>query len=183
MTYHHGDLRQAVIDAAAGSVERHGVAALSLRSLARELGVSHTAPRHHFGDKQGVVTALAAQGYGRLAESVSNAVAQAGFLESGVAYVLFAQENPGHFAVMFRPDLVYEQDPALIAARRELSAALQAGLASFGQKRGVPADPWRGLAAWSMAHGLAVLALGGALPLERTEDLTETARRALTHLG
>jgi AcrR family transcriptional regulator len=68
--YHHGDLRRAVLDAAVAAIAESGPAALSLRDLARRAEVSHAAPAHHFGDKAGVLTALAAEGYALLADAL-----------------------------------------------------------------------------------------------------------------
>lgn len=206
MTYHHGRLRAALIEAAADAVASHGVAALSLRALARELGVSHTAPRHHFNDKRGLLTALAADGYARLAEKLF--AAGDDFLEAGVAYVRFAIENPGHFAVMYQPELVHEEDVALQEARGRTGEALLAGANNklgaahsdgdppsetaaagnlLGSTLGVGSFPPYALLAWSAAHGLANLALAGTLTRmgygEDPEALAASARRALTLLG
>src|SRR5690554_8214814 len=122
MRYHHGNLREGLLDAAAEVIAARGPSGLNLRELARQLGVSHTAPRHHFGDKRGLVTALAATGYELLAERLLEAGDD--FLEMGVAYVRFALECPGHFAVMYQPELVDEADPQLIAARGRTREAL-----------------------------------------------------------
>ncbi len=85
---HHGDLRRAAIDAAVQAIREEGVANLSLRDLARRLGVSHAAPTHHFGDKAGLLSAVASEGYRRLAAALRDAEARTGsFLEVGVAYV------------------------------------------------------------------------------------------------
>lgn len=206
MTYHHGRLRAALIEAAAEAVASHGVAALSLRAVARELGVSHTAPRHHFKDKRGLLTALAADGYARLAEKLF--AAGDDFLEAGVAYVRFAIENPGHFAVMYQPELVDEDDAELQAARGLTGEALMAGASrrsggapSIGNRiletsgaydsPGSAADPGSfppyALLAWSAAHGMANLALAGTLTRmgygDDAEALAASARRALTFLG
>lgn len=200
MTYHHGHLRAALIEAAAEAVASHGVAALSLRALARELGVSHTAPRHHFTDKRGLLTALAADGYARLAERLF--AAGEDFLGAGVAYVRFAIENPGHFAVMYQPELVDEEDTDLQAARGRTGEALLSGASQRGSELGAEttnangspgsvADPGSfppyALLAWSAAHGLANLALAGTLTRmgygEDAEALAASARRALTLLG
>ena len=99
--YHHGNLRNAFLTAAATTIESEGPGALSLRSLATSLGVSHTAPRHHFGSRKGVLTALAVQGFDRLEAALL--AAGDSFLDLGVAYVEFAAAHRGHFAVMFSP--------------------------------------------------------------------------------
>ena len=74
--YHHGDLRRALIDAAVGVIEHEGLAALSLRDLARRVGVSHAAPVHHFGDKAGLLTAVAAEGFSKLADALQRSYAE-----------------------------------------------------------------------------------------------------------
>jgi len=83
--YHHGDLRRAVLEQAAEVIGRDGIASLSLRSIADDLGVSHTAPMHHFGSREGVLNALAVEGFELLQQSLETA-APLGFLEVGVAY-------------------------------------------------------------------------------------------------
>ncbi|MBA2695808.1 MAG: WHG domain-containing protein [Actinobacteria bacterium] len=202
MAYHHGDLRAAILQAAADAVRREGPHAVNLRALAREVGVSHTAPRHHFGDKRGVLTALATQGYVELTGRLAAAGARGDFLDVGVAFVAYALERPAHFQMLFRPDLVDTQDPDLRRARSELSVRLTGGAERFasgsasGQQRH-PADdaalteagtsgdhlPTTALAAWSMAHGFATLALSGALTVPPGGDLLDLARRTLSHLS
>lgn len=183
--YHHGDLRGAILEAAAAAVDRDGVAALSLRALAHEVGVSHTAPRHHFGDKRGIVTALAAQGYEALTAELGQASSCGTFLDVGVAYVGWAVTHPAHYQVMFRPELVDGSDPAhaeaLNGLRRALVDSLRAGRPGTdrtdrtdpGDRTDHPGDaaadgdgiPVLGLAAWSIVHGFVTLALAGSLPL------------------
>jgi AcrR family transcriptional regulator len=198
MPYHHGSLREDLLAAAAKAVAERGPDGLSLRELARELGVTHTAPRHHFGDKRGVITALAAQGYRLLAGRLRSSGGD--FLEAGVAYVRFALDHPGHFAVMFRPDLVDEEDHDLAEARLRARQALIAGTAAHARaagREGAPAAvqpavpggalPPYALLAWSAAHGIASLALAGALTAlglgGSKEELTALARASLQHLG
>src|SRR5437763_13451961 len=124
MPYHHGDLRRTLLAAAAEAIAEHGPAAISLRDLARRADVSHAAPAHHFGDKAGLLTALAAEGYGLLAAALGEAAERTGsFLEVGVAYVGFAVDHPAHFAVMYRPDLYHAGDPLVAEARRQAAAA------------------------------------------------------------
>ncbi|MET9723254.1 TetR/AcrR family transcriptional regulator [Streptomyces zaomyceticus] len=152
-TYHHGDLRQAVLAAALDVIAAEGPGALSLRDLARRAGVSHAAPAHHFKDRTGLLTALAAEGYGLLAETLA---AAPDLRERGVRYVRFAVEHPAHFQVMFQPALLRTDDPDLLTAKERASAELRAGVAGLtdtGDAR--PA----GIAAWSLAHGFATLLL------------------------
>lgn len=151
MSYHHGDLRRAMTAAAATAVAERGPAGLSLRELARIAGVSHAAPAHHFGDKAGVLTAVATEGYTLLAAALQEAGDD--LLAAGIAYVRFAVDHPGHFAVMFDRSLLHADDAGLRAAEQASAAAL-ARLAP-------DADASR--AAWSVAHGFASLWLSGAI--------------------
>jgi AcrR family transcriptional regulator len=148
-SYHHGDLRRQVLTAAAEAIAEHGVAAVSLRDLARQAGVSHAAPAHHFGNKTGLLTALAAEGFERLADELG---AADGLREMGVAYVRFALDHPAHFRVMFDSDLLDADNPDLVAARAKTRQRLRAGVGD---------RPEQALAAWSLAHGFATLRLGG----------------------
>ncbi|GAA3336099.1 TetR/AcrR family transcriptional regulator [Amorphoplanes nipponensis] len=185
MSYHHGDLRRALLAAAAEAIAEDGPAALSLRDLARRAGVSHAAPAHHFGDKKGLLTALAAEGFEELAAALRQAWASTGsFLELGVAYVRFATTRRAHFEVMWRPDLYHADDPALVAARERSGEALYSGVADLpdggaGGGRGQVRET--GLAAWSLAHGFATLWLSGSLP-DMPELPDEVARAVLRHL-
>jgi AcrR family transcriptional regulator len=207
VTYHHGDLPDAILQAAAAAVLRDGVAAVSLRGLAREVGVSHTAPRHHFGDKRGVITALATQGYRLLAERLAQARLEGTFLDVGVAYVRFALEHPAHYQVMFRPELVDATEAEHVAALADVRQALVSsnevtggGFASdapshdatAGSMAGVgalerqPGLPVLARTAWSLVHGFATLALADNFAVagpDRLEALTELARQTLEPLG
>jgi AcrR family transcriptional regulator len=173
MPYHHGDLRRAILDAAIESIEAHGSAAVSLRDLARRAGVSHAAPIHHFGDKAGVLTALAAEGYELLADALT--AAGDDFAEAGVAYVRFAVTHKAHFDVMFRPDAYRRDDPTVTAARERAGQALTTGVRTHTARTGRQAE-LTGVAAWSLMHGFATLWLTGALPDSLGEDLTAAAR-------
>ncbi|MCR0988394.1 MULTISPECIES: TetR/AcrR family transcriptional regulator [Streptomyces] len=158
-TYHHGDLRRAVLAAAEEVIRAEGPQALSLRDLARRAGVSHAAPAHHFKDRTGLLTAFAAEGWTLFAAALQ---AAPDLRERGVAYVRFAREHPAHFQVMFQPALLRTEDPALRAATAAAGEALRAGVA------GAPgADATRprlaGVAAWSLAHGFASLLLSDNL--------------------
>jgi AcrR family transcriptional regulator len=165
MAYHHGDLRRTLLAAAVEAIGEHGPAAISLRDLARRADVSHAAPAHHFGDKAGLLTAVAVEGFTLLAGALRETGERTGsFLEIGAAYVGFAVEHPAHFAVMFRPDLYHTDDPAVRDARAAAGASLRGGLALL-RDPGRAGDPAvAALAAWSMMHGLATLWLSGSLP-------------------
>lgn len=167
-----GDLRRALIDEAVAVVAEVGVEALSLREVARRLGVSHAAPAHHFGDRSGLLTAVAAEGFELFNPHMASAVlAEAGgppietLLALATGYASFAEEHPGHFAVMFLPNLVRLDDPAYLAASDAAFDALL-GVIEGCQAAGWRADePSRSLAAaaWSLAHGLTVLRSQGSL--------------------
>ncbi|MFD5316806.1 TetR/AcrR family transcriptional regulator [Streptomyces sp. NPDC127098] len=175
--YHHGNLRRAVIDAALEAIDESGPTGWSLRALARRAGVSHAAPVHHFGDKAGLLTAVAAEGYELFADALEARAAEGDFQEVGVAYVRFAVRHRAHFAVMFRPELYRPDDPALVAARDRAGAVLAAGARRLSAE---PAgDRAVTLAAWSAAHGFAGLWLDGALPEARDpgQDPEAVARR------
>ncbi|MCC0575061.1 TetR/AcrR family transcriptional regulator [Streptomyces californicus] len=158
--YHHGDLRRAVLAAALDVIAAEGPAALSLRDLARRAGVSHAAPGHHFKDRTGLLTAVAAEGYDLFADALTDAP---DLRERGVAYVRFAAAHPAHFQVMFQPDLHRADDPDLLAARARATRALRAGVAGLRPDSRGEDDRLAGVAAWSLAHGFATLLLSGNL--------------------
>ena len=176
--YHHGDLRRVLLEEAVTSLRESGPAALSLRDLARRAGVSHAAPAHHFGDKRGLLTAVAAEGFRRLSASLGATYeATKEVAEVGVAYVTFAVEERPYFDVMFRPDLYDPDDPELVAARSASGAALYGPAATVSD---APLEA--GTAAWSLVHGLATLGLAGNLPPEIGGDLPAAARQVTGYL-
>ncbi len=157
--YHHGDLRETLLRAAAEQIAAEGVDTVSLRALALRAGVSHAAPAHHFGNRQGLLTALAIRGFELLAVELH--AARDDFREMAVAYIGFARRHPGHFDVMFRHDLLRSDDPELIAARTTSGIELRSGVAQLGVVD--DARPATELAAWSLVHGFASLWREGAL--------------------
>ncbi|MEU7995690.1 TetR/AcrR family transcriptional regulator [Micromonospora sp. NPDC049060] len=179
--YHHGDLRRALLAAAVQVIEESGPAALSLRDLARRAGVSHAAPAHHFGDKAGLLTALATEGFHLLAEALHGAGGE--LLDRGVAYVDFAVRHRAHFEVMFRPDLYRADAKELVAARQRAGAALHSGVAGLSERRPTAEDPQGdALAAWSIVHGFATLWISGALPPRVGDDPRKAAREVIHRL-
>ncbi|GGU13915.1 TetR/AcrR family transcriptional regulator [Streptomyces lateritius] len=179
-TYHHGDLRQAVLTAALDVIATEGPSALSLRDLARRAGVSHAAPAHHFKDRAGLLTAVATEGFDLLAVALGEA---ADLKDAGVRYVRFAADHPAHFQVMFQPDLHRPDDPDLLAAKERAGDRLRAGVAGLpgGGTRGT--DPrLAGVAAWSLAHGFATLLLSHNLEGPIGEQDPEEVFRTLARL-
>jgi AcrR family transcriptional regulator len=181
--YHHGDLRRALLVQAEAAVRESGAANLSLRDVARRAGVSHAAPTHHFGDKAGLLAAMAAEGFRMLADRLGQVLAATGsFLEVGVAYIDFALEKRAHVEVMFRTDLYDPSHPDVVRARTAAAEALAAGVATLPTPV-VGADPRvAGLAAWSLVHGFATLWIGGAIPGADAQEVTRTARAVATFL-
>lgn len=122
--YHHGDLRRAMLDAAAEILSQEGLAALTLRACARRAGVSHAAPSHHFGSLKGLLTAVVAQSFEMIAAVAEQVVAEEMRSPKDVlarfahAYAYFAVENPERFRLMFRRDLVDIYDHELEKAER-----------------------------------------------------------------
>jgi AcrR family transcriptional regulator len=160
-TYHHGDLKAAILAKAATLVARRGADGISLRELAREAGVSHAAPAHHFTDRRGLFTALAAQGWRLLAEALADA--RPDFLGAALAYVRFALDHPGHYAVMFDRSLTNPEDPELLAEQGAAGAELSQGIGTLKDPR-AKADPQSAaLAAWSLVHGFVMLRLNQAI--------------------
>jgi AcrR family transcriptional regulator len=158
--YHHGNLRAVLLEAALAEIAERGPVAVSLRELARRAGVSHAAPAHHFGDKTGLLTAIAADGFERLAAALQAARQTGGFLQVGLAYIEFAVDHRPYFEVMFRPDLYRRDDPALVTAQTAAARLL------YGPARDAFPDADAlsvGIAGWAFVHGFASLWLGGNL--------------------
>ena len=172
-TYYGGDLRRDLLDAALATIAVQGPSAVSLRSLARDLGVSHAAPANHFPDKAALFTAIAVEGFTLLGQAMAGAVAELGpdatagqrFRAAGRAYTGFALAHPAHFAVMWQRDLLHQDDPELAAAGDATFELLLGGVRDLQAEGWAPgADPQAvAYLAWSVVHGLAALWLGGSL--------------------
>ena len=163
------DLRRALLDAAAELIAEQGPGAVSLREIARRCGVSHAAPAHHFGDRPGLLAALAAEGFRGLADALADVGARTGrerLVAQGRAYVAYATASPGHFPVMFRTELLDQSSEELLAARSEAFRALEGAVRDAQAEGWAPAADHDAavLAAWACVHGLATLWMDGALP-------------------
>jgi len=125
--YHHGSLKQTLLDAGDSVLIEKGFKGFTLRECARRAGVSHAAPKHHFGDVTGFLTELAAIGFDRLTRELKAGISKAKDLDSEFiattrAYSTFAEEYPEHFRIMFRDDLLHADSASLaLAARKTLT--------------------------------------------------------------
>ncbi|MET9070947.1 TetR/AcrR family transcriptional regulator [Streptomyces sp. NPDC004232] len=178
--YHHGDLRTALLKSAERTLREKGVGALSLRELARDIGVSHAAPGRHFKDKQALLDALALDGYERLNRALDSAVEDPGLgLEGRLAalaraYLGFAVENPELLELMFArkhapEDSARSDSSELLATAVDLSLGSITRMIADAQERGeiVAGDPERiTMVAAASLHGLAALIAACALDAE-----------------
>ncbi len=172
--YHHGDLHGALLKAAKRVAEREGIGGLTLRAVAREAGVSHAAPAHHFGDVSGLLSELAAIGFGRFSDALDAGAQAAGSSPDAQAegranaYVAFAKDNPCMFQLMFRAERLDHNRPALHEAREKAFAKL-AAIVSAKRHEDISTDRLTLAQAadiariWSMVHGFAMLRLDGRL--------------------
>lgn len=172
--YHHGNLGQALIEAAISLIAQHGVAGFSLREAAVHIGVSPSAAYRHFSSKEDLLNAVAMDGFQRLALQMEQSMAEArslnpespalaAFQALGLAYVTFAVNNTPHFQVMFGLPLRKEPDTERMSPYRLLQAALDDLVAV--KVLAVEDRTGAELYAWSVVHGLAELLTGGAISL------------------
>ena len=168
--YHHGALRQALLDAGLALLEREGPERLTLRSLASAVGVSHAAPAHHFSTLTGLRTALAAIGYRRFGEAMAGECAgapdpEARMRAGGRAYLAFALRQPGLFRLMFTKDLLDWTHPDLAAEAAAARAQLSdlCGPAAERLRLAPAARPALERLVWATVHGQAQLAIDGQL--------------------
>lgn len=169
-SYHHGNLRAALLERAEHTVREHGAQALSLRELARDVGVSHGAPRRHFADREALLEAVAVTGFERLARELQAAVQSAGSgfdarLEAlARAYVGFATRDASLLELMFAAKHRAGAEPVRAAA--DGAFAIPLAVIGAGQQAGeiVAGDPESiALAAFALLQGLASMATGGML--------------------
>ncbi len=166
--YHHGDLRNALIQAGLEMLSEGGAAALDLRKVARKAGVSHAAPYRHFADKQALVAAINEEGFRGLAERIQSTLRAAPddpFEQlQGIAraYVQFAQEHPWLMREMFSGLTIEREAFADLQTASKAVFKLYAEVVKRGQERGsiIDGDP-RALAGvlWSLLHGVAMLTI------------------------
>jgi len=166
--YHHGDLRAALMQAALEMLDGDGSAGLSLRAVAKAVGVSEAAPYHHFADKEALERALAAEGFGRLTDRLTGALMVAApgedLLQLADAYVGFALDSRGLFRLMSRMPLDRAQHDELAALSEEALTPLAAAVARRMLPWGADADivGFAAMTLWTQLHGLAEILLSRA---------------------
>lgn len=170
-SYHHGALRDALLAACLRLIETEGIAAVSLRRVAREAGVSSGAPYHHFADRAALLADLSTQGFRKLAERLTAARSAAPSPAAALtaleqSYVGFAREQPGYFRLMFRPELSQpEKHPDTRAAGEAAFGVLTDAVADCVAAGDLPPEraETTALTLWALGHGLASLWLDGHL--------------------
>lgn len=187
--YHHGDLRATLIEVAAAMIAEQGVEGVTMRGLARQAGVSRSAPYRHFADKAALLAAVAEDGFRRITARVQavrekpTQGATQSFLEVCVAYVEFAIENPTHYRLMFGPEVAnYGDHPGLAAAARAAFNEVVSIVQRYQQEGEIESGSPIKLAhtAWAMAHGLSLLIIDGRIPAsDNVGELVRFAFRAL----
>jgi len=169
-SYHHGDLRAALIDAAVVMAEEEGVDAITTRALARKLGVSHAAPGRHFPDRRALLAAVAAASYERFARALENAAREEEGAEAltamGRAYVRFGVDHPALLSIMFSQQLG-DLDPwpaDLHETAERAYRALESGVRSALGPEAAPEKISLGaFTAWSFVHGAVTLYRDGRI--------------------
>ncbi len=173
--YHHGNLKVAFVAAARDLLEQDGLAALSLRKCAEKVGVSHTAPKNHFGNMAGLMTAIVTQGYSELAERMACDGSPCQQREAALlGYVAFAQANPALYELMFSRDRLVNDDPDLMVQVRACFVILAAASKDLGWHSGT-ADEQDGkgqVALWSFVHGYAQLVTAGRFKKDNMQGLS-----------
>ena len=184
--YHHGNLRESLLDGALRVIAESGPAAFTLREVARRAGVSHNAPYRHFRDKDALLAAVAAQGFRELTRAMQAAGAQPAnaldkLKQSGLAYVAFAVRRPEHFTVMFDAQIRASTDPEYAQASQEAFNTLVNYIRDCEKARQLPAGNTteRALYSWSLVHGIAKLAVAGRFPFRTKAALLKFAKFAI----
>lgn len=162
--YHHGDLRTALLNEGMALVQASGAEALTLRKLAQRLDVSHMAPYRHFPDKEALLAAIAADGFQQLKVRLELAEQEgeesSPLLREGIAYVLFALDQPALFRLMFGANRPQGEYAELDASRADAFGVL---LRQIPGEAASDAKTAKARGCWALVHGLALLLLDGLL--------------------
>jgi len=174
-SYHHGDLKNALIEAGIGILANEGVGGLSLRKVARKAGVSHAAPYAHFTDKQALIAAIASDGHRRIHEQLGAVLASHSaeplrmLTGAAWAYMQFGLEAPAHYKITFsgtlenehlHPDFVEFSQRNILLLRNIVEQCRAAGIL---QTDGIDGE-MQAMSLWGLIHGLVLLIIQGQLP-------------------
>ena len=180
--YHHGNLRAALLARAVEVVDERGAADLSLRELARDVGVSHAAPRRHFADRQALLDALAVEGFDRLGEDLRAAVDRAGgafdarLEELARAYLAFATHHAALLELMWAAKRHHESDALHAAANHSLATMLDVIADAQASGELAPGDRERvAIPIFATLQGLTAMANGGMLDAEQVDEALTVA--------
>ena len=189
-SYHHGNLRRALLDAALAIIAEHDVSALTMAALARAAKVSSGAPYRHFKSVRDVLIALATEGWSLMVEQEDAMIAQATtplerFRQSGISAVRFAVSHPTHYALMCGPVGRTLNDPALSAriAQGEAQTRQMVAAAVAAREMGKHDVATETLAAQALIYGLARMFVDGALPAMSVDEAEDLARSVTNVLG
>jgi AcrR family transcriptional regulator len=180
--YHHGNLREALLEAAIRLIAEVGPNAFTLREVARRAGVSHNAPYRHFRDRDDLMAAVAAQGFRELTEAMVEAAGERSdaldrLKHAGLGYVGFALRRPEHFTVMFDAPISKRKHPNSAAAAEQAFGTLLGFVKGCQDAGRLASGDLRQLAllAWTMVHGIAKLAITGRLPFTSSTEVLKFA--------
>lgn len=182
-TYHHGDLRQALVKSAIQLLDSEGVAGLTIRAMARGAGVSHAAPVNHFADRRAILIALATDFFGDIEALAVDKMAQAppgearlvAFAEAMIDYAL---AHPNRFRLLWRRDLLGDADPGLGAAMDGLYDRLLSELQARGVLLRFDVETYA-IGLWSLVHGYVSMRLDGNLVAAADAKTGEPRHRAI----
>lgn len=178
MAYHHGNLRESLLQAGLQLLGERGPSGFTLREVARQAGVSHNAPYRHFANREELLAALATQGFEALRQAMLEAPEEMPerLQNIGLAYIRFALEHPHHYLAMFDLPLDPDAHPSCAQASQ---AAFQVLLETVLQNGGGDDLQTHALRAWSLVHGISKLAIAGCLPFATQLETLNFARQAL----
>ena len=188
--YHHGDLAESLVRATISLLNEKGPAGISLREVARRAGVSHGAPAHHFGDKAGLLTAVAIDGHRLLGQALEASLTEGEqaferLLAAGAAYIRFAVTHSAFFSIMFQSELLNSKDVEYRVALQAARSVLERCVSELAGDKEIDAEQmeFTTMALWSQVHGFSSLWLAGnfgdAKNLEALDAMIERMLRSL----